>query len=108
MVEATFHAMAWLAKEGRYGLMGAGVGALVVVALPYAGAVLGAVARPLAKVLIRQGMLGFEAASEKLARAAEALQDLVAEVQAEEKAALSPRGNDVVTAETSGSGQEMN
>lgn len=100
--------MAWLEKEGRYGLMGAGVGALVVVALPYAGAVLGAVARPLAKALVRQGMLGFESVSEKLARAAETLQDLVAEVQAEERSVASIETSDAVGTQTSAPPQEMN
>lgn len=61
------------------GIVGAGAVAL----WPYVGPVLVVMARPLVKTVIRQSMLGFEQSRERLARAAETFEDLVAEVRSE-------------------------
>jgi hypothetical protein len=75
--------MAILAKSTRGTLLGLGIGAGAVLAIPYVAPVLAAIARPLAKALIGRVMDGFEKGSERLAAAAESFQDLVAEVRAD-------------------------
>jgi hypothetical protein len=59
----------------------AGVGAAVV--LPFVAPVISEVVRPLIKTLLKQGMLGFERVRTATARAAEGLEDLLAEVRIE-------------------------
>jgi len=79
--------MALFDKENRRLLLGIGLGAGAAWTMPFVGPVLVAIARPLTKALMNQGILGFEKASEQLAHVAESLQDLLAEVRAEQQAA---------------------
>lgn len=76
-------AMALIDKDVARFIGGGLTGAAAVVVAPYVGPVVTAIARPLLKAVIRQGTLGFAAGRVRLARAAETLEDLVAEVRAE-------------------------
>jgi hypothetical protein len=75
--------MALLDNNTRNTLIGVGIGAGAMLVLRYAIPVVSAVARPFCKAVIAASMEGFEKASHRLAVAAEAFQDLVAEARAE-------------------------
>jgi hypothetical protein len=88
--------MALLEKETQKTLLGVGIGVGAMLAIRYAAPVIAAVARPFTKALIASVMEGFEIATHRLATAAEAFQDLVAEVRADR--ASSPPAPSVVSA----------
>ena len=75
--------MALLSSRARYLLLGAGIGAGVVLLTPIVVPVAIAVARPFTKALLKQTWLVFERSRESAARMWEGLEDLVAEVRAE-------------------------
>lgn len=78
--------MALLEKDK---VIGAGIGIGALIALPYVQPVLIALAKPLVKATIRQALLAYERGREQLVRMAEALEDVLAEVRAEEGEARS-------------------
>jgi hypothetical protein len=96
--------MALLDKQNRGTLLGIGIGAGVVLAFRHVAPVVTSVARPVAKALILGSMTGFEKAAAGLASAAEAFQDLVAEVRADRKLAASAAASGVQGADGSSSG----
>jgi hypothetical protein len=59
-------------------------------ALPVVAPAIAEASRPLAKALLKHGMIGLERARTQLARSSESLQDLMAEVRAEVDDALKP------------------
>lgn len=66
-------------------------GAAVAAAAPVVLPALSEALRPAAKVLLKQGLLGIERARMTVARAAESVEDLIAEVRAEVEAQLAPK-----------------
>jgi hypothetical protein len=72
-----------LEKETVKLWFGIGIGAGAALASPFVLPVLAAVGRPLFKAALSQSLLAVERAREGLARAGEALSDVVAEVKAE-------------------------
>jgi hypothetical protein len=71
--------------------LGIGLGAGAVVSAPYLLPVVGAITRPLLKVLLLQSALAFERGREVFAQLAESLEDLVAEVRTEVDEKLAAR-----------------
>ena len=59
------------------------VGAVVAIAAPTVVTGIGEVVRPLAKEIIKGGIVGFTAVSEMFSEAGESFNDIVAEVKAE-------------------------
>jgi len=71
-------------KDRTRGLvMGVGAGVLASAAMPFIGPLLRDVLRPLAKTLLKRSLLGVDALRSQVARASEAVEDLLAEVRAE-------------------------
>jgi hypothetical protein len=64
-------------------LIGAGVGAFAVIALPYVRPVFTAIGRPLVKASIKQALVIYERGRELFVRMAEGLEDVLAEVRVE-------------------------
>ncbi|MFM2417390.1 MAG: hypothetical protein RL385_2113 [Pseudomonadota bacterium] len=64
-------------------LLGFGAGVITTAAIPFFLPVLGEIIRPLTKALIKQSILGVDRLRTNTARAAEALEDIMAEVRVE-------------------------
>jgi hypothetical protein len=76
----------------RSWLLGLGSGVVATMAFPIVVPIARELARPVAKALLRGGLLGLDAARTQLARISEGVEDLIAEVGAEVKGELDRRG----------------
>jgi hypothetical protein len=75
----------------KHFLMGFAAGVTTVVVLPIIAPVLTESGRPIAKALLKRSLLAFEVMRSQALRAAEAIEDLVAEVRAEVDTELAAR-----------------
>lgn len=75
--------MPWLDKDMRTLLLGAGVGAGAMLAVPVVVGATFAVGRPLLKAALKHGILAAHRSRERLALFAETVEDVLAEVRAE-------------------------
>lgn len=83
--------MPLIEKEKSRLLLGIGIGAVGVVAAPFALPVLAAMVRPVLKELIKQSVFAMESGRERLAFLAEDLEDLMAETRSELEQELAAR-----------------
>jgi hypothetical protein len=75
-------------------LIGFVAGAVTATAWPLLGALASDIVRPVSKAFMKQGILGAERLRAALARASEAVEDLLAELRVEVEAELDKRSHD--------------